>query len=386
MQHSEVGIITMHKVLNFGSVLQVYGLYLTVKNLGYNPIIIDYIFPNSYQTSRRKKTSLIRKILNRKFKYIIRNKIGNLKGDLWSEQRIRFNEFYRDYLTFSKEYKTREEILEDPPIVDIVITGSDQVWNPHHTYGDPTFFCDFAPAKPKISFSSSFSVNNLEPKYKEQYRNLLKDYISISVREESGITILKELCISEASITCDPSLLLNKQDYIELSKKSNIKIEQPYILAYILDYNLNPHPAIDKLTKKISKKLNTKVIFLECGSIQGNNNNGNQMIFSAGPIEFLWLIANAEAVITSSFHGAAFSILMEKDFYAVTDNKNMDGRIGHLCNKFGLSSRLIERNSKIKHISFTPINWSHVTPIVDSFRNDSVCYLKKALKQCQEEE
>lgn len=377
-----VGIITMHRVTNFGSALQVYGLFQTIQNLGYNTHIIDYRFPNSFQKRHNKKKGLPILFKQRNLFKTVSYKISSKIFKVWEQQRLLFEDFYRDRLLLTQPYLEREDIIANPPNFDIVITGSDQVWNTKHTFGDPTFFCDFAGNCPRISFGASFSTSELDSNYKEGFKHLLNNYVSISVREQNGVRLVKELTGKEAKVVCDPSMLLTKESYRQLSNKSKLKIDKPYILAYILDYNFNPYPLIENLLNKISREKKLDIIYLQCGSIHGNTCKGNKQVFDAGPLEFLWLIDNAEIIVTSSFHGAAFSIIFEKDFYAVYDNNSKDDRLTSLCQTLNLESRLLSRNQDINNIIDQPIDWHVTNDKLSTFRNQSLSFLKNSLEKC----
>lgn len=376
----------MHRVTNFGSALQVYGLTQAIINLGYDVKIIDYRFPNSFQKKQFEKKRLSKFLKRGNLLKIIVNKINTNIFNIWQQQRSLFDKFYCDYFQLTRPYMEREDIITDSPQFDIVVTGSDQVWNTKHTCGDPTFLCDFAKRIPHFSFGSSFSSADLDPLYKESFSILLKEYSSISVRERNSIKLVKELTGIDAELVCDPSLLLDKEHYKTLSLHSKIKIDKPYILAYILDYNFNPYPLIADLLDKLSREKELDIIFLECGSIHGNNHNGNRKIFDAGPLEFLWLIDNAEVVVTSSFHGAVFSILFEKDFYTVYDKGSNDERLKSLCQTLFLDSRLLSRDQSVLTIREEPINWGKTREELALLKRKSISFLKSSFEKCLRKE
>ena len=269
------------------------------------------------------------------------------------------------------------------PSLDVVVVGSDQVWNPNHMCGDSVFFGEFALNIPRISYASSFVVSRIPKEFKSLYKSYLNKFTALGVREQNGQTIINELTGKASQIVCDPALLLGKQRCLELANNSKISIQKPYILAYILDYNFNPHPTIDRLITKLSKKYNLDVVYLQCGSIQGTKRIGKQ-IFNAGPIEFLYLINHAEIVITSSFHGVALSALLEKDYYTVIDSKKDDDRILSFCNKIGASDRIVRQGCKISSIKFSSMNWELITPELNHFRDESIRFLRDSIQKALE--
>lgn len=364
-----VGIITMHRVQNYGSVLQAYALVKFVMKLGYDAKIIDYIFPNKYHARQGggNTVSLVEKL---KFRLLYRVKI----------QRRRFNEFITDYInTTDTVFETRESILENPPVFDIYMTGSDQVWNYESMNGDPTFFCDFAQGKPRISYASSFTRDVISDKYKESYANLLSGYEGLGVRELSAVDIIKEMTGKQAKVVCDPTLLLTPTEYGELKSAVRINNGKPYILAYILDYAYNPYPTIISVIDKASKELGLEVIYLHANSI--NNFHLGKSITSAGPKEFLQLISQASFVITSSFHGVAFSLNFGIPFYAITPSSKQDDRIYSLLHKVGASSRAIPAGTSVEELSFSyDMDYSIIKRNLDAYRVDSQDFLANSLK------
>ena len=383
IKNKPIGIITMHKVLNFGSALQAYGLQYAIKELGFEVCIIDYDFPNEFHNRNTPKKNIIKKLFDGNFFRKLKYKLATLLWLDWSDQKTQFIEFYHKYYNLSRPYHSRTELLTTPPSLSVVVVGSDQVWNPNHMCGDSIFFGEFALNIPRISFASSFVVSQIPKEFKSLYKSYLNKFIALGVREQNGQTIINELLGKASQIVCDPALLLGKQRCLELANNSKISIQKPYILAYILDYNFNPHPTIDRLIIKLSKKYNLDVVYLQCGNIQGSQRIGKQ-IFNAGQIDFLNLIKHAKIVITSSFHGVALSALLEKDFYTVIDSKKDDDRIFSFCNKIGTTDRIIRQGCKISSIKSSPMNWEIITPRLNHLRNESIHFLRNSIQNALE--
>ncbi len=202
----KVGIITMHKVINYGSFLQAYATQYIVEKLGYECEIIDYRFPNEWHFKRGiTGTRGVKKYISN-----IVHKFGIKSGH---RKKIKLNKAIDKYLNLSKPYNNPSEIKKKPPIYDIYITGSDQTWNPKHTKGDDTFLLAFAPDKAKkISFSASIAGNNLKDEYKSSFKKLLIRYNNISIRDSGGNNIMKDLIGREIDVTLDPTLMINKNE------------------------------------------------------------------------------------------------------------------------------------------------------------------------------
>lgn len=362
----KIGILTMHKVLNYGSALQAYALLHTLEGLQTNSVLIDYKFPNS--TKRSVRTTLRRFFVNL------------LSGFVFTRKKKRFQSFYQTYFKCTpKVYNTPEELQKDKFDFDIYMTGSDQVWNPLHVKNDTSFLLPFANKNTtKLAYAASFATTELPSHLKEKYSELLSEYKAISVREKSGITLAESLTGKKAELVCDPTLLLTKEEWSELAVQVPQRIKEPYILAYILTYAYNPYPEIDNIINEIQNKLNLKLVILD-GSAKDLKRKNCTVIKDAGPLEFLSLVKNASFIITTSFHGTAFALNFEKSFYSVVKSfDSSDSRMLNLLEYVDAKDRAIGYNKEISN--FQPIiNYSHIAPKIRDYRNKSKDFLVKNL-------
>ena len=367
----KIGIITMHRVYNAGSALQTFALYQSIKALGYDCEIIDYQYPNKYHHTTKKRPSfLIFWWLRLKYFILYRN----------HKQHLRFAEFQQQAWASSTYYASREELFSNPPQYDLCITGSDQVWNPRHMKGDSAFFCAFSPNTPHIAYGASFSQGYIPDKLVEHYRKHLSTYQALSVREKSGIEIIKNLTGQHAELVCDPTLLLKQSDYQQFIATAHQYTKRPYLLAYILDYAFNPYPTIQQVIDKIAHDKGLQVIYLMANSV--DNYHIGKSITSAGPNEFIRLFAEASFVVTSSFHGVAFSLLFEKDFYTIAPSKDSeDSRIQTLLSAVGAIERAIPQGSSISSLQTSNIDYSRINRKLDEYREQSLNYLRNAIDQ-----
>ena len=333
----KIGIITVHRLPNWGSALQGYALQKVMESLGYGCECINYLYPNSWHEERG---SWKRKVPT--FKTKVLRKIGLRAPSL--QQLI--DKFVASEVSESREYLTFNDIHRNPPIYDIYMSGSDQIWNWRSMCADPTYLLDFVPKdKVKIAYSSSFSVNYIPENLKEMYSKYLSEYKSISVRESNGRRIVMELIGKEAPVVLDPTLLIEKKRWEELAEKAEWKQTMPkrFILSYMLDYTFNPKPAMTALLNRLQKRLQCPVIML------GRSNElfkGDifQMSKSQGigVYEFLWLISHASVVASSSFHGSAFAVNMGVPLLALIEKENQeDDRIPSFLSSVGLSENLV---------------------------------------------
>ena len=367
-----IGIITMHRVFNAGSALQAYALYYTVRQLGYDCEIIDYQYPNYFHREAKKTSVPLWKRLWERAKYFIlyRSRI----------QHARFKRFQTTEWKSSPYYETRESVFENAPKYDLCITGSDQVWNPRCMKGDTVFFCAFSPDTPHIAYASSFAQGDIPQELQSLYAQNLRTYKAIGVRESSGAEIICKLTGRQARVVCDPTLLLTAADYRPFIKQAFTYTRKRYLLAYILDYAFNPYPTIQQLIKHISKEEQLEVVYLMANTV--NNYKIGHSITSAGPNEFLKLFSEATYVVTSSFHGVAFSLLFEKDFYAVTPNSEQeDGRIHTLLKTIGAESRAVKQGSDVAKITSQSIDYAAIRPQLEKLRKDSLDFLQTAIQE-----
>jgi hypothetical protein len=366
-----IGIITMHRVKNFGSALQAYALQECINRLGYNAELIDYVFPNECQP----RISTVKK----KIKNVI---VDALLGFTLSIKSNRFSEFYRNFFKLSvSQYKSKKEIQTVNHSYDLIITGSDQVWNWKHIGSDTTFMGSFCndDKVPRISFASSFSSSIIPEDYKQLYSNYLSKYIHISVREKAGLTIIKDLLKKDAGLVCDPTLLLNKKDWSNISNLSRIKIKQPYILAYILTYSFDPYPQINNFIEILQKKTGLNVVYLS-GSFGHYIKNNSTVIRSAGPCEFIRLFSEASYIITTSYHGTAFALNFSVPFNSVISrNYESDSRIIDLLSSVKAINRALYIDDK--EYNPCPMDYNEINSVIEKFRYESSKFLSIAIKE-----
>lgn len=370
----KIGIITMHKVLNYGSALQAYALQKKMLLMGYENELIDYLFP---PTNEREITirSIIQTII-----IFLRNAVV---GFPTARKKKRFEEFYQSNFILSASSYNEQNIKDNPPIYDCYITGSDQVWNPRFAGTDPNFFLGFAPSdKPKFSYASSFATTKIDCEVAPLYSKLLSEYDEISVRESTGIGIVKELTGKDATVCCDPTLLLTADEWRDLSDQSVFILKEKFILVYILNYMIgNVSNEVQKQIDYVQQTLGYKVVYL-VGRKEDAFRPNSILYKAGGPAEFVWLFRNAEFVITTSFHGVAFSLIHDKPLLGIVDKSNPDdSRLQSLLVAVGAEQSCLDYRDVI--------NWNkdHLLTLkgkankLDEMRQQSVKYLERILSK-----
>ena len=299
------------------------------------------------------------------------------------------NEFMLSTMKMSKTYPTFESIHRDPPVYDVYVSGSDQLWNWKTMYMDTTFMLDFVPdTKARISFSTSIAQKTIPEEYQEQYRQNLLKYKAISVREKNGQVLLKELFGLDAELIQDPTLLLDSTQWEKLGEKAQFKTMIPnrYILCYTLGYTFNPAMKMKELLTRLEKVYNCPVIMLN-NSIK--DYTGNVFRFaksqSIGIPEIIWLFKHATVIATSSFHGTAFSANLGKPFYSLIEKIGQsDDRISSFLHSIGLSSQLVTLDTDMQELSPCDSDMDKVQNSLKEIREASFSFLKINLKNSHE--
>lgn len=340
----KIGIITILKVNNYGAELQAYATQKALQRLGYDAELVNYPF---YKNERHIPTDASKPVFPMPFKKRLVEwaypKVANLKllfqHTISGEKRLsNFAGFHNQFTKLSPEYRTIEALYNAEKKYDAYIVGSDQVWNPGVYSSLNPYFLKFAPKERKrISYASSFGVASVPEYSKAYYREALAGLDAISVREENAVQLVKDLCGKDAQWVLDPTLLLNVQEWMEVAKPVADLPEK-----YVLLYELTPCPYLKELALKIAKEEGLKVVRITKDAALVEKDGSIINVTDAGPSEFLWMFDHADFVVTNSFHGTAFSINFNKDFYVVTPlRKKNNSRQKSILKLFNLSNRLL---------------------------------------------
>jgi len=344
----KIGIITIHKVENYGAELQAYALYKTLKNQGYYPEIIDYLYVKHPQHIEEKRSKPWTKLsfkdqLKWQIIKLIRKLIPYYKNSMFRRRRQNFDQFSKN-MTFSKTFRNISSLEQNQMDYDVYVTGSDQVWNPATMSSLDPYFLSFVPKNAKkISYASSFGVSKLPEYLKPRYRTGLLNFTFLSCRESDGVELIHEISGKKAEHVLDPTLLLSRDDWkvAENPYREGI-FEEGIKNKYIFIYALEESETINDLALKIKTETGWDIIKIYKNHFAKGNPNIDQNIYDAGPSEFVYLIDNASFILTNSFHGTAFAINFEIPFYTIysTQKANNSRQIG-LLEKMNLSERLI---------------------------------------------
>ena len=303
----KIGIITYHSAHNYGAVLQAFALQEYLQKQGHDVQIINYKIKeieNFYRLIKFKKSK--HKSIN-----VAKKTIKKVKLHLFERQKLtrkkKFDDFINNKMNLTIPCKTLAELRNANFDFDLMIAGSDQIWNRKHTKGlKPAYFLDFGKKDAKrISYAASIGEDFISEDDELVFQRYLKNLDMISVREHKAIELIQHLTPKKIEEVVDPSQLLEKEDYEKIIEHPKIKGD------YILVHKMGNPEEIIKVAKRVSEELNLPIVHnMDKGTFK------NELVLSKymSPGEFLGCIADAKFVITSSFHATSFSLIYGKPF------------------------------------------------------------------------
>lgn len=360
----KIGIITQPLINNYGGILQNYALQTILKRLDCLPTTLN----SEHTPLELSRTHFVASYLKRLLKRMLGKKQMFLNP--LAEDRYVFTTC-PSIKTFIDKHISKVDINGDlikfPELTrsyDGFVVGSDQIWRPLYSPNILNLFLDFAgDDKIKVAYAASFGTNVWEYSLAltEKAKRLVKRFNGISVREISGVNLCKVNFEVDAVHVLDPTMLLSKDDYINLCPQCNTK--EKYMAVYLLDKNKSKIEYIERVAQK--KNLSIRYIgersFDDCQSIES------------------WLesISNAEVVITDSFHGSVFSIIFNRPFITFYNKERGNARLESLLSDFDLFSNLISPESMIE--PNIEVDWDKVNHKINELREKSLNFLKNTL-------
>ena len=367
-----VATMTFHMAHNYGAMLQAYALENAVNKLGVSCEVLDYRFPYIDQWSGIKTLSETQKesgFLLGILKYLNRYMRNYRKADL---RRKKFNDFMRQDLKLSKKTYFKAEELETADY-DAILFGSDQIWNPDLTGGLAFEYMGkyFDAEHTKlISYAASCGTESLKEEFESEYYSLLKRFSAIGIREKGLTDFIEQKYKLCAQTVLDPVFLLNREDWSKLSEGADVTENEPYLLVYAFQTGDD----IYRLARRIAAERKLKLITI---SYQKQNSlNDMIQLTECGPKDFVSLIQNADFICTTSFHGMAFSIIFEKNFYCI-GHPQYSRRNSDLLALVGMNDRMISKESDVIHIE--NCDYKNTREILKHEKQSSLDFLYKAI-------
>jgi nitroreductase len=351
----DIAIIGLGVGANYGSVLTYYALYKSLESLGKNPLLVS--------------------------------KIGANKED-FELQDIHSIRFAKEHYNLSEVYSL-DNISNLNDLVDGYVVGSDQVFN----YGvsknfGKSFYLDFAADnKLKISYASSFGhqIDFAPSEEIPRISELFGRFNAISVREDSGVTLAKDVYGVPAVQVSEPIFLLDNNEYAELAARSLRDCSKPYILAYILDPTPEKKAAIINLANELM--LEVKIVLDGFPNLFQSNLKKTEMEEcverDVETYDFLKLYMNASYIFTDSFHGTCFALKFQKPFVTIGNKRRGMARFNSLFRIVSETARFTTNPTDIidnvKKYTI-PVDYRKVTQLIERHVHYSKQWLKDSLE------
>lgn len=347
----KIALLTIWREKNYGAVLQAFATIKVLQELGHTVEILDI------NLGENAKHSFLGRVAN-----II---------ECFSPSCRKFESFWNNYFPQTVKYASLSEIKTNPPQADIYLVGSDQVWNPDITKSlYSIYFLDFGTDYIKrVSYASSFGVSEWNhSELTEKISQLFQRFNHVSCREKSGVEILRKTFGIKAENVIDPTLLFGKFDSFVNPKQGK---------RNIVCYPLGDDQELQKCALNLAEKLGMDFV----DAFNGKKLFG-RIIWNRNSIEeWVSTIANADFVITRSFHGMLFSIMFEKNFVVLANQKGRSARLTDFLETIGLKERFFNSVAEIdkSDILSLPIDYSLIIPKIRALRNQSLSILNSML-------
>ena len=359
----KVAVITLHRVTNFGSLLQTYATQKSLEQMGCDVETIDFV-PEGltfYRSVWPKGHSTVKRLI----KLLPLTAVNMIQFSM-------SDRFLRRHIHLTKKrYGSFAKLKADLPQADVYLSGSDQVWNTQNSNPPAdlgAYYLAFVDEKKKIAYAGSFGKDDFSQEEQAMVTAWLKDYDALSVREDTAVDTLRCFGLDGIHVV-DPTLLLTAQQWQDFCTK---KKPEP---GYIFVYNLNRNKVLEDAALALAKKKGLRIVnFADTFEfIKGAKNR-----FGNTPMDFINYISNADYVLTDSFHGTAFSLNFSRQVLSVPAPK-YNCRLESILRMTGCENRMFTSVEEALEKADTPIDYSVVSEKLSAARALSAQYLKEAL-------
>ena len=351
----KISLLTLQYIPNYGSVLQTYATQFLFASAGCEVEVVNYVRPNCRRTNILANQLQLDKLNGGIRSYPGIKNIVSYKRKRYFERLDRvFQSFILKYIHLSKPYDTAESLMQNPPVADVYCTGSDQMWNSIWNDGIlKEHFLVYAPAgKKRIAFSTSFGRTELDKSELEITRSFIQKYDAISVREKSALDLLEQMGYRNGVHILDPTLIMTANDWA-----SQLSIIPKINYRYVLTYGLNDNQELGTFARKIAKDNGLRLINI--GLSWRAYFNPGKTIQLPSVATFLSLIKHADYIVTDSFHGTAFSLNFNRQFFVFYPGR-FSTRLQSILSLTHQEHRAVSDCTadwkKIKPIDYTEVN------------------------------
>ncbi|SHO52353.1 polysaccharide pyruvyl transferase family protein [Anaerocolumna xylanovorans] len=373
----KIGIITFNSAHNYGAVLQAWALQEYLKSEGHQVKIINYRLPATdnlyklYQPRNPFKHEKLNEAVHA-LQYLKKMKTEPNRTRKYRE----FERFINRTLNTTKPISKLAELKKINFDYDIMIAGSDQIWNGGLTRGiNPAYLLAFGKDETKrISYAASIGRDEIPEVEHTLFARYLRDFDYISVREEKAKEAISKLTDKEVTVVLDPTLLLEREMYDKLKKDP--KVKQDYI--YVHNVHIKKvDKRLNAMAEEMSKRTGLPIVH---NREDYDFTNELKKFTNGSPEEFVGYIANAKYVIANSFHGTVFSIIYQRDFITVPHFQNPE-RMRHLLGSLGIVNHMIATPDELpEDLAELNIDYDAVEKARLTLRGESVGFLKNAIE------
>ena len=361
----KVGILTFPNSVSYGACLQMIALQDTVRRLGHEVEIINY--HNPYMKAEKhvgKGENPIKRALRRRVRLLLHRRLYR-----------RFRRFERQHAAYhpTRAFTDKGRLTAIGGRYDAVICGSDQVWNPHITNADSSYFLDFCgDGTKRVAYAPSFGVVTFPDGFEEKMAPELKKFHALSARELPGKELVERLTGRDTTIVTDPTWLVDAADWAAM--------EQPHPAAtgdYVLYFVVNQSKELLAQCKAFAKQHGLKVVVVGGNPVTAAKNKDPMLAYAldVGPEQWLYLVHHAKHIFTNSFHGTAFSVLFERDLYVQVPGHN-GSRLQQVLDSLGMAHREVLEG---RELSDAPIDYAQARDVFAQLKAQSLHYLENAL-------
>lgn len=362
----KVGILTFPNSQSYGATLQMYALQQAVKGLGHDVEVINY-----HSAYMRAEKHLMKEGDN-PWRFAVQTQLRRwLHHTLFAS----FRRFERDHILLhpARPFTDKAVLTRQSHRYDAIICGSDQVWNPRITGKDMSYFLDFCPPEiRRVAYAPSFGFAQFSEDYYDLIRPELRCFSALSVREQSGKSMMDALVDVPVTVVADPTFLSQLSDWTAL--------EKPHPAAegdYILYFAVRKSPRLFRRCLEWAREKGMKVVVVGGRPWRRKRHTEADVEYAIdiGPGEWLYLMHHARYVMTNSFHGTAFSVIYQKDFY-VEYPAGTGSRLAQVIEDLGMQSRVVQDGVPLTD---APAPHAEAQAAFAAMREQSLRYLADAL-------
>ena len=362
-------ILTQPLQVNYGGLLQAYALQQVLKRMGHEVWTENRIAPvKKSPIDALKRLNIVRRMVGKRPAYYPTR-------EEWTAIARHMDAFVEQHITVTPPVRSADKRELEGMHFDAYVVGSDQVWCSTTLYPDPMMYLRFAPKNKRIAYAPSLGRDYIPGYNKKILKTFINDIPCLSVREDDGSRLIKELTGRDALVVADPTLLLTSTDWDKL--KIEIETSEDYLLCYFLDV---PSDDIKTNICKYASQEGKDIVVL--GKLNDLDYPKDKIHYPiAGPGEFLFLISNASMVITDSYHGMLFSIIYHKKFWSVEraySQFDQSSRQRTILSRLDLEDRYLKSDFRFSDMA---IEYTRVQVKIEQFVALSMNYLKQSLEQ-----